>query len=89
MHRQSFLWRLGRDRDAVLLHPDRRRIFNYCPAISDATSLPIPLYNNPASTNVDMSAKLVARLTQAFDNIRYIKQASEEVGCVYDVIEAT
>ena len=47
------------------------------------------LYNNPVTTNVDMSAKLVARLTRALDNVRYIKEASMDVGRVYDVIEAT
>jgi len=69
--------------------PTEDEIFEYYKAISEATSLPIMLYNNPVTTNVDMSAKLVARLTKAFDNIRYIKEASMDVGRVYDVIEAT
>jgi 4-hydroxy-tetrahydrodipicolinate synthase len=36
-----------------------------------------------------MSAKLVGRLTRAFENIRYIKEASMDVGRVHDVIEET
>ena len=47
------------------------------------------LYNNPVTSNVDMSAKLVGRLTRAFENVRYIKEASMDVGRVFDVIEET
>jgi 4-hydroxy-tetrahydrodipicolinate synthase len=36
-----------------------------------------------------MSAKLVGRLTRAFENIRYIKEASMDVARVHDVIEET
>jgi 4-hydroxy-tetrahydrodipicolinate synthase len=69
--------------------PTEDEIFNYYGAISDAVSLPIMLYNNPVTTNVDMSAKLVGKLTRAFENIRYIKEASLDVARVHDVIEET
>ena len=36
-----------------------------------------------------MSAKLVGRLTRAFEQIRYIKEASLDVARVHDVIEET
>jgi 4-hydroxy-tetrahydrodipicolinate synthase len=69
--------------------PTEDEIFGYYRAICEAVSLPIMLYNNPVTSNVDMSAKLVGRLTRAFENIRYIKEASMDVGRVYDVIEET
>jgi 4-hydroxy-tetrahydrodipicolinate synthase len=69
--------------------PTEDEIFAYYKAIAEAVDLPIMLYNNPFTSNVDMSAKLVARLTKAFDNIRYIKEASCDVGRVYDIVEAT
>ena len=69
--------------------PTEDEIFNYYKAIAEAVSLPIMLYNNPFTSNVDMSAKLVGRLTRAFHNIRYIKEASMDVARVYDVIEET
>ena len=47
------------------------------------------LYNNPVTSNRDMSAALVARLTTAFENVRYIKEASMDVARVYDIVEAT
>jgi 4-hydroxy-tetrahydrodipicolinate synthase len=69
--------------------PTEDEIFNYYKAICEATSLPIMLYNNPFTSNVDMKPKLIARLTKAFTNIRYIKEASMDVARVYDIIEAT
>jgi len=69
--------------------PTEDEIFGYYRAICEAVSLTIMLYNNPVTSNVDMSAKLVGRLTRAFENIRYIKEASMDVGRVYDVIEET
>jgi 4-hydroxy-tetrahydrodipicolinate synthase len=69
--------------------PTEDEIHAYYRAICEATSVPIMLYNNPFTSNVDMSAKLVARLTRDFEQIRYIKEASQDVARVYDIIEAT
>jgi 4-hydroxy-tetrahydrodipicolinate synthase len=69
--------------------PTDDEIFRYYAAIADAVTLPIMLYNNPVTTNVDMSPRLVGRLTRALDNVRYIKEASMDVGRVFDVIEET
>ena len=69
--------------------PTEDEIHAYYKVISEAVSLPIMLYNNPVTSNVDMSADLVARLTRDFDNVRYIKEASMDVGRVYDIVERT
>jgi 4-hydroxy-tetrahydrodipicolinate synthase len=69
--------------------PTDDEIFNYYKAICEKVSVPIMLYNNPFTSNVDMSAKLVARLTKAFEQVRYIKEASMDVARVHDVIEET
>jgi len=69
--------------------PTEDEIYAYYGAICDAVELPIMLYNNPFTSNVDMSAELVGRLTRAFANVRYIKEASCDVGRVYDIVEAT
>ncbi|HYV88618.1 MAG TPA: dihydrodipicolinate synthase family protein [Candidatus Polarisedimenticolia bacterium] len=69
--------------------PTEDEIFAYYKAICDKVSLPIMLYNNPFTSNVDMSAKLVGRLTRAFEQIRYIKEASQHMDRVYDIIEET
>ena len=69
--------------------PTDDEIFRYYQAISEAVTIPIMLYNNPVTSNVDMSARLVARLTKAFENVRYIKESSQDIARVRDVIEAT
>ena len=67
--------------------PTEDEIFWYYEAIAGAVDLPIMLYNNPVTTNVDMSAALVARLAKAFPNISYIKESSQVVERVGEVVE--
>lgn len=85
--------RLGADGVMVLppyyYTPTDDEIWRYYKAISEGIQLPIMLYNNPVTSNVDMSAALVGRLTRDFENVRYIKESSQDVARVRDVIEAT
>lgn len=69
--------------------PTDDEVWRYYKAVSEAVTLPIMLYNNPVTSNIDMSAQLVARLVRDFDNIRYIKESSQDLARVRDVIEAT
>ena len=69
--------------------PTQEEIFNYYKAICEKVSLPIMLYNNPFTSNVDISASLVAQLTASFEQIRYIKEASMDAARVFDIISAT
>jgi 4-hydroxy-tetrahydrodipicolinate synthase len=69
--------------------PTDDEIFRHYQAISEAVQVPIMLYNNPVTSNVDMSAQLVARLARSFENVRYIKESSQELGRVRDVLEAS
>ena len=69
--------------------PTHEEIFNYYKAICEAVTLPIMLYNNPFTANVDMPTQLVANLTRSFEQIRYIKEASMDAARVFDIIEAT
>lgn len=66
--------------------PTDDEIFNYYKAICEGCGLPIMLYNNPFTSNVDMSAKLVGRLTKSFEQIRYIKEASQRIERIHDII---
>lgn len=67
--------------------PTQEEIFQYYKAICDEVSVPIMLYNNPFTSNVDMPAKLVAKLAKSFEQVRYIKEASQDIARVRDVIE--
>jgi 4-hydroxy-tetrahydrodipicolinate synthase len=69
--------------------PTDDEVFEYYRAISAAVTIPIMLYNNPVTSNKDMSAALVARLTRAFENVRYIKEASQDLARVSEIVEAT
>ena len=69
--------------------PTDDEVFEYYRAIATAVSIPVMLYNNPITTNKDMSADLVARLTASFENVRYIKEASQDVARVADIVRAT
>ena len=69
--------------------PTEDEIFEYYKAISEAVSIPIMLYNQPFLCNVDMSAAFVAKLTKAFENIRYIKEATGHADRVYDIVRLT
>ena len=66
--------------------PTEDEIFNYYKAICEACGLPIMLYNNPFTSNVDMPAALVGRLTKSFEQIRYIKEASQRIERIHDII---
>jgi len=69
--------------------PTEDEIMRYYEAICDAVDLPVMLYNNPVTSNVDMPPRLVARLMKTFENIRYIKESSRDLARIRDVIEAT
>lgn len=69
--------------------PTEDEIFNYYAAIDRAISIPVMLYNNPVTSNVDMSAKLVARLCRELETVQYIKESSLDLARVRDVIEAS
>ena len=69
--------------------PTHDEIFNYYKEICEQVSIPIMLYNNPFTTNVDMPPKLIAKLTKDFEQIRYIKEASMDAARVFDIIVAT
>lgn len=79
---------LGADA-AMVLTPyycwiDEDEIFAHYRHIAEATSLPIMLYNHPASTVLDMKPPLVARLAE-IDNIAYIKESTTDTRRVYQI----
>lgn len=67
--------------------PTDDEIYRYFEAIASAQDLPIMLYNNPVTSNVDLSAELVARMARDFETISYIKESSQDIARVRDVID--
>ncbi len=69
--------------------PTEDEIFNYYRAICEVCDLQIMIYNNPFTSNVDMPAALVGRLAKSFDQIRYIKEASQRIERIQDILVAS
>ncbi len=79
---------LGADA-AMVLTPyycwiDEDEIFHHYRRVAESVSLPIMLYNHPASTVLDIKPPLVARLAE-IDNIAYIKESTTDTRRVYQI----
>jgi 4-hydroxy-tetrahydrodipicolinate synthase len=66
--------------------PTEDELFEHYRQIGEAVSLPVMIYNNPATANVDLTPPIVARLS-GIDNVRYIKESTLEVTRVRDILE--
>jgi len=65
--------------------PTDEELYQHYKTIADPISIPIMLYNNPATSNVDMLPPLVARLSR-IDNISYIKESTLDPTRIRDII---
>jgi 4-hydroxy-tetrahydrodipicolinate synthase len=65
--------------------PTDDELFHHYKTVGDAIGIPIMIYNNPATANVDLRPPLVARLSD-IPNCRYIKESTLEVTRVRDII---
>ena len=66
--------------------PTEDELFTHYSRIAAATDLPIMIYNNPATANVDLTPPIVARLAQ-IRNVDYIKESTMDVTRVRDIID--
>ncbi|MGF9693962.1 dihydrodipicolinate synthase family protein [Rhizobium sp. 0TCS1.26] len=53
--------------------------------IASSISIPIMVYNNPATTNVDMKPELLARIAE-IDGCDYVKESTLEVTRIRDIV---
>jgi len=67
--------------------PSQEGIYQHYKAISNATELPIILYNVPGRTGVNMTAETTLRLARDFKNIVAIKEASGNITQMDDIIK--
>ena len=66
--------------------PTDDELFEHYRKVGEAIDIPIMVYNNPATANVDLRPELVARLSR-IDTCQYIKESTLEVTRVRDIIE--
>ncbi|WP_407112922.1 4-hydroxy-tetrahydrodipicolinate synthase [Bradyrhizobium sp. LMG 9283] len=65
--------------------PTEDELVHHYKTVADAIALPIMVYNNPATANVDLKPQLVERIAE-IDNCLYIKESTLEVTRVRDII---
>ncbi|MGE0153539.1 MAG: dihydrodipicolinate synthase family protein [Reyranellaceae bacterium] len=66
--------------------PTEDELFEHYRRIGDKVGIPIMIYNNPATANVDMTPRIVARLSE-IDNVKYIKESTMDVTRIRDILE--
>jgi 4-hydroxy-tetrahydrodipicolinate synthase len=65
--------------------PTEQEVYHHYRTVAEAISIPIMVYNNPATANIDLLPPLVARLAE-IDGCDYIKESTLEVTRVRDII---
>jgi 4-hydroxy-tetrahydrodipicolinate synthase len=66
--------------------PTEEELVEHYRRIAAAISVPIMLYNNPATANVDLTPPLVARLSR-IPGVSYIKESTMDVTRVRDILD--
>lgn len=71
--------------DAVMVLPisywklsEKEIVWHYS-EIAKAIDIPIMLYNNPATSGVDMSPQLIARIVREVDNVTMVKESTGDI----------
>lgn len=64
--------------------PSDDELFEHFKRIDAAVSIPIMVYNNPNTANVDLAPALIARLG-ALPNVRYVKESSGDISRVREI----
>ena len=67
--------------------PTADELYVHYKAIADAIGIPVMVYNNPATANVDLTPPILARLS-TIEGCRYVKESTLEVTRVRDIIAA-
>lgn len=67
--------------------PSQEGIYQHYKAISQASRLPVILYNVPGRTGVNMTAETTLRIAKEFKNVVAIKEASGNITQMDDIIK--
>ncbi|KXZ72075.1 dihydrodipicolinate synthase family protein [Acinetobacter venetianus] len=66
-----------------------QEIYDYYQQIAAATKLPIMVYNNPATSGVDMSPELIAKMFHEIENICMVKDSTGDIQRMHKFYELT
>jgi len=65
--------------------PTLAELMHHYDTVAKAIGIPIMVYNNPATANVDMTAPMLAEISR-IPNCRYVKESTLEVTRVRDIV---
>jgi 4-hydroxy-tetrahydrodipicolinate synthase len=66
---------------------NEREIVQHYTSVSDAISIPIMAYNNPATAGIDMSPKLLTHMFESIANVEMVKESTGEIQRMLDLKE--
>jgi len=66
--------------------PTEDELYHHYKTVADAIGIPIMVYNNPATANVDLTPRILARLS-TIESCRYVKESTLEVTRVRDIVD--
>jgi len=66
--------------------PTEDELYHHFARIGAATDLPIMIYNNPATANIDMTPPIVARLSE-IPHVDYIKESTMDPTRIRDILD--
>ncbi len=67
--------------------PSQEGIYQHYRHIAEAVSVPIIIYNVPGRTGSNVAASTILRLARDFDNIAAVKEASENISQISELLE--
>jgi 4-hydroxy-tetrahydrodipicolinate synthase len=66
---------------------NEREIVQHYTSVSDAISIPIMAYNNPATSGIDMSPALLNRMFETIANVEMVKESTGDIQRMLDLKE--
>ncbi|MER7701399.1 dihydrodipicolinate synthase family protein [Kitasatospora sp. NPDC097605] len=81
--------------DAVMVLPQsywklgEREVVRHFTEVADAVSVPVMIYNNPATSGVDLSPELMVSLVRRVENITMVKESSGDVRRMHRLSQLT
>src|ERR1700677_3019848 len=66
---------------------NEREIVQHYTSVSDAVSIPIMAYNNPATSGIDMSPTLLNRMFETIANFKMVKESTGDIQRMLDLKE--
>ena len=66
---------------------NEREITQHFSSVSDAISIPIMAYNNPATSGIDMSPALLNKMFESIANVKMVKESTGDIQRMLDLKE--